>query len=68
MSTTTMPASHFGWEGQTLEYTVKADGASEIAIPGTLPDGVRVRILDTHQTGNGLEARVVVDVTKPIFY
>jgi hypothetical protein len=68
MNVTTSPASRFGWEGQTLEYVVKADGASEVSVPEKGTDGLRVRILDTRQVGDGIEARVAVDVAGPTFY
>lgn len=68
MNVKTMPASRFGWEGQTLEYTVKADDASEIAVAEDLPDGVNIRILDTRRVADGVEARVAVDVIEPVFY
>jgi hypothetical protein len=68
MKATTVPASRFGWEGQTLEYVVKADGATTLAVPAKREDGLTVRILDTRQVGDGVEARVAVDVTGPVFY
>jgi len=68
MESTTMPASRFGWEGQTLEYVVKADGADEISVPAKTEEGLQVRILDTRQVGDGVEARVAVNVTGPLFY
>jgi hypothetical protein len=68
MNVTTVPASRFGWQGQTVEYVVKADGASKVSVPEKGTDGLRVRILDTRQVGNGVEARVAVDVTGPVFY
>jgi hypothetical protein len=64
---TTSPAGRFGWEGQTIEYTVKVEGASEVAAPAKTADGLKVRILDQHQAGSGVEARVAVDVAKPVF-
>lgn len=66
--TTTTPASRFGWPGQTVEYTVKVDKASELLPPATAEEGLEVRILDTRQVGDGLEARVAVDVTDPVLY
>ena len=68
MSTTTMPASRFGWEGQTLEYVVKVSGATDVSAPKEATDGLRVRVLGTQKVGDGLEARVAVDVAKPVFY
>jgi hypothetical protein len=57
MKVTTVPASRFGWQGQTLEYTVKADGASEVSATDTCADGLRVRIMDTRQVDDGVEPR-----------
>ena len=68
MSVTTVPASRFGWEGQTLEYVVKVDGASEVSAPKENEEGLKVRVLDTRQVDGGVEARVAVDVTAPVFY
>lgn len=68
MKITTTPASRFGWEGQTVEYVVKADGASEFAAPQDCPDGLKVRIMDTRQVEDGVEARIAVDVAGPVLY
>jgi hypothetical protein len=68
MKITTEPASRFGWQGQTLEYVVKANGAREVSAPEKCADGLRVRVLDTRQVGDGVEARVAVDVVGPVFY
>jgi len=68
MSATTTPASRFGWEGQTLEYAVKVEGATELRVPEKAEEGIRVRILDTRQVGDSVEARVSVEVTGPVFY
>ena len=68
MKTTTTPASRFGWEGQTLEYVVKADGANELRVAEKSVDGLKVRILDTKPVADGIEARVAVDVAGPVFY
>jgi hypothetical protein len=68
MKVTTVPASRFGWEGQTLEYVVKADGASELRVPEKKEEGLDVHILDTRQVDGGVEARVSVEVTGPVLY
>lgn len=68
MKTTTLPASRFGWEGQTVEYTVRADGATELVAPATCPDGLKVRVLDSRRVGEGLEARVAVAVAPGTLY
>ena len=68
MTTTTMPQSRFGWDGQTLEYVVKATGATELRVPEKTEDGLNVRVLEQHKVGDGVEARVAVDVASPVFY
>jgi hypothetical protein len=68
MQITTSPASRFGWPGQTLEYVVRAEGASEIAAVQECPEGVQVRVLGTRAVGNGVEARVAVDVADGVLY
>jgi hypothetical protein len=68
MTSTTMPASRFGWQGQTVEYTVKAQGASQLTAPAKSVEGLKVRILGTRQVGDGIEAKVAVDVAGPVFY
>lgn len=67
MKVTTAPAGRFGWEGQTLEYTVKADGASEIHVPEA-KKGLDVTVSEVHATADGVEATVEVAVTSPEFY
>lgn len=68
MKTTTTPAARFGWQGQTLEYVVRADGASEIAVPKERSEGLDIRVTDVRQVGDGVEAQVIVDVSDPVFY
>jgi len=68
MTTTTTPASRFGWEGQTLEYVVRADGVRELSAPSACPDGVRVRIVDSRPVADGVEAHVAVDVGQGALY
>lgn len=68
MKTTTMPASRFGWQGQTVEYVVRADGVKELSAPAECPNGVQVRIVDTRQVADGIEARVAVDVGEGALY
>lgn len=68
MKVTTEPRSSFGWEGQNLEYVVKAEGCSELAVPKEGTDGLNVRILDQKRVGDGVEARVAVEVAKPVFF
>ena len=68
MSTTTQPTSRFGWQGQTLEYVVKVDEAAELVPADAGTDGIAVRVKDVTKIGDGLEARVAVDVVGPVFY
>ncbi len=68
MKTTTRPASRFGWEGTTLNYAVKANGATELVVPKECEDGLKVRITDMRRVGDGVEADVAVDVAGPLFY
>jgi len=68
MDVKTVPAARFGWEGQTVEYVVTAQGAAEIAAPATDEEGLRVRVLSTRQVEDGVEARVAVDVADPVLY
>lgn len=68
MKTTTVPASRFGWEGQTLTYTVKAEGATEVRAPQDAKKGLTFRITEQRQTADGVEAEVAVDVASPEFY
>jgi len=68
MEVVTTPASRFGWQGQTLEYVVEADGATELTVPQSIEDGLRVRVLETQRVGEGVRARVAVDVAGPVLY
>jgi len=68
MKTTTTPAARFGWQGQTVEYVVKAEGATELSTPKECADGLKVRILDTQKVADGIEARVAVAVAGPVLY
>jgi len=68
MNTTTTPAARFGWEGQTVEYVVTATGASEISVPEQREDGLTIRVLDTREVNDGIEARVAIDVDGPVLY
>jgi len=67
MKSTTMPAGRFGWEGQTLHYVIKADGAAELKLPEA-KKGVEITVSDVRDTGQGIEASVDVAVTSPEFY
>lgn len=62
MQITTQPACRVGWQGATLDYVVRAEGASEIVAPDNPVQGVRVLVTDTRQTDSGVEARLKVEV------
>ncbi len=67
MRITTVPASRFAWEGQTLQYVVKAEGATEVSVPEKCADGLRAKVTGMRQTGDGVEAHVQVEVRDPVF-
>jgi hypothetical protein len=67
MKITTSPASRFVWEGQTVEYLVKAAGATELRLTGEGLPGVQARVTDMCQTDGGVEARIQVEMSDPQF-
>lgn len=62
MEITTSPGARFGWEGQTLEFTVSAQGASGVSAAKETPDGLQVRVGEVRQVGGGVQADVTVEV------
>jgi hypothetical protein len=68
MEITTMPTCRVGWQGSTLNYVVKAKGASEVLVPENGMDGVEIRVVDTRQTADGVEARLAVKVVNSELY
>jgi len=68
MKVTTVPACRVGWQGQTLRYVVRAEGASEVLVPGNGEEGLQVRVADTRQVGDGVEARLDVKVLDSKLY
>ena len=62
MEITMTPICRVGWEGATLHYVVKAEGASEVRVPENGVPGVDVRVADTRQVGDGVEAQLEVKV------
>ena len=62
MEITTSPSCRVGWEGTTLHYVVKAQGATEVLVPQDEVDGMQVRIASTRQTADGVEAQLEVQV------
>ncbi len=67
MKVTTEPAGRFAWKGQTVHYVVKADGASELALPEKSPEGVEARITGLRHVGDGVEADLVVEARDSSF-
>jgi hypothetical protein len=67
MKITTMPVCRVGWQGQTLRYVVKAEGATELVAPKHT-EGLQVRIEDTRRVGDGVEARLAVRVLNSTLY
>ena len=68
MQITTEPSCRVGWQGSTLDYVVKAEGASEIAVPENNMQGVRVRVTESRQTDTGVEALLTVKVLDSELY
>jgi hypothetical protein len=62
MKITTTPVCRVGSQGQTLRYIVKAEGATQVLVPENGVKGVQVRVTDTRQTGDGVEAQLQVKV------
>jgi len=62
MEITTTPICKVGWEGQTLTYAVKAQGATEILVPDNDAKGVSIRVLDMQQVQGGVEAKLEVEI------
>jgi hypothetical protein len=67
MKVTTSPGFRFGWEGTSVEYVVKADGASELVLSPKKLEGVDARLTDIRKTENGVEGRVLVDMRESSF-
>lgn len=68
MKVTTSPSSHFGWEGTSLDYAVKAQGATELRLPKQSIAGIDARLTDVRRTADGVEARIHVEVAKGAFF
>ena len=68
MKITTTPASRFGWQGQTLHYTVTAQGATSVSVPASIDAGTHVRITDQRAIAGGVQAGVDVTVRSTEFY
>lgn len=69
MKITTAPCCKVGWEGKTLHYVVKAEGASEVLVPkDACKDGLEFTVTGTRQTADGVEADLQVRVTGNALY
>lgn len=62
MQITTTPSCRVGWQGSTLAYTVKAQGATEVLVPQKETNGMEFRVTSTRQVPGGVEAQVMVKV------
>ncbi len=68
MQIRTEPSCRVGWQGSTLDYVVKAEGATEIVVPENDMKGVRIQVMDMRQVGTGVEARLQVEVVDSALY
>lgn len=68
MKITTTPASRFGWQGQTVHYTVTAQGGTSVSVPASIGAGTQVRVTDQHAVAGGAQAGVDVTVRDTEFY
>jgi hypothetical protein len=68
MEIVTTPSCRVGWQGSTLRYTVKAQGATEVLVPGKDMGGLQFKVTDTRQVPGGVEAQVVVRVLGSALY
>ncbi|MDI6901733.1 MAG: hypothetical protein QMC79_08590 [Anaerosomatales bacterium] len=68
MEITTTPVCRVGWKGETLQYVVKAEGATEVLAPAGGPDGLRVQVTGTRQVPGGVEADLEVQVLDSTAY
>ena len=62
MQITTSPSCRVGWQGSTLRYTVKAQGATEVLVPRQATNGMQFQVTNTEQVPGGVEAEVLVKV------
>lgn len=62
MEITTNPVCRYGWQGQTLRYVVRAEDATEVLVAEECAEGMRARVVETRQVGNGIEADLEVEV------
>jgi len=62
MQITTSPTCRVGWQGSTLRYTVKAQGATEVLVPERETGGLQFLITDSRPVPGGVEATMLVRV------
>ena len=62
MQITTSPSCRVGWQGSTLRYTVKAQGATEVRVPQGETGGMQFRVMNTRPVPGGVEAQLMVKV------
>jgi hypothetical protein len=68
MNITTNPVCRVGSEGQTLHYVVRAQGATEVSVPGNGSEAMQARIANTRPTADGVEAQLEVKVLDSTLY
>jgi len=62
MKVSTQPSCRVGSEGQTLRYLVTAQGATELSVAEGCPETLKVRVVETRQVGDALQADLEVQV------
>ncbi len=67
MKVTTSPGFRFGWQGTSVDYVVKVDGATELSVPKQSLAGVDARLMDVRKTADGVEGRIHVDMRESSF-
>ncbi len=68
MEITTTPICRVGWQGETLHYVVKAEGATELVIGEHDMEGVDARITGARQVEGGVEADLAVEIIDSELY
>lgn len=67
MKVTMSPGFRFGWQGTSVDYVVKAAGASELSVPKQSLPGVEARMTDVKKTADGVQGRIHVDMVGSSF-
>ena len=68
MEITTTPSCRIGWQGTTLHYTVRAQGATKVLVPEQEMGGLQFRVTNTKEVPGGVEAQVAVKVLGSALY